>query len=1198
VSASTRRKAILTRFVSFLARLWPGTRKRLHHHTGITPSGERAVAVGGNVEHSTIQTGDTYNVSFDPDELRTLVQEALQAVAQKGSVTLSSPALLSHTEFTGRLGSAALSGHAEELVGRASQLSTLQAALAGACRVALVHGAGGIGKTRLLLALSEAVPQEMHLWFARPGIDGEALARAIMGLDAEGRHLIVVDNVERMFSLYRLHDILLDPGFANRVQLVLATRSTFKDTVLDSLPVLPEERLYVLELPPLSPEVIDAYLQHPPHAIDSEDTRALIIRMASGNPLFAAVAAQLARRGIPLAHLTRDQAFSRYLEQLIRDLARSDNMHSAYALSILHVLSALGAVELDNEPLRECLRQEVGISVYIEEQLIAQLVRAGFVERVGMVLKLSSEVLADHLLFGHFFDPATSRANYRRQILEPFFMFKPKEILTSLARAEVIGGATTAGALLDELLVALRRTITTGGSTARFRVLYWLEDLAYLRPDAILDVVEPLIDAAAEQLPDTLEDPWFGTLTITHEQVLEHAVELLRKACYRGDLASCISFLRTLSLYRSEEQTYARAREKARAVLINLARFQPGVPYAVQRTMLDAVTQWLEQDKLRYFDLSITLLQTMLGVELEESRVSPLQPRTITISHGIIAPNEILRSIRSQVEDALFTIYLRTTTLAQRLAIARALEGTLPPVIPSGRVPDEMRDWLRVDAERTAYFFKDAVLPQEEFPVLDAVFEWLWRARHFSGYRVGIFDQLHQMLADHRLYQLYRVLAGTLWLNEADEVDWRAGRTFRQQAIEHFLETLTPTTIDQAIRDLALVAEQAHAAGNTDTSWLDSLLEDLGKRSTVLAHQMIEQTLANRLALLSSLDALLKGLRLSDPGAALAYMTSWTESNDVRLIEAVARSYHGAIWNTLQDEEWDLLRRLVTKGIRSVNYTVLSLIPLLAPHRPELAVELMKAIAANGDEYLVRRMAEILGRSGSTTSGWAVEIANSQDLLELCGYLVQLPTLDTTVLPCLERLGWINPMSVVDILERRIRQSVTSGADEVHYVAIPLELAHHAESIRSSTLYRNVLSRIRDWMMHNEPRFRGAAPYALKVIAGSLDEVLYSVLMEWVTSRDSQKQQAVADLLDEFNTAEPFYQLCRQLLLQSHNEEIEQAVEGAILHTPLDVWDSSDDWQEVRRVMLSSWLQDADPRISRFAQRLFRSLLRNRTSLD
>jgi len=1189
VSASTLCKALLTKCASFLARLWPGSLRLPRHHAGTTSPGERAVTIGGNVEHSTIQTGDTYNFSLDPEKLRTLVQEALQAVAQQGLVTLSGAVLLSHTEFTDRVGLDTLAGHAGELVGRASELSALQAALVSACRIVLLHGAGGIGKTRLLLALPETVPQEMHLWFARPGIDGEALARAIAGLDAEGRHLIVVDDVEHMSSLYRLHDIPLDPDLANRVQLVLATRSAFKDAVLDALPPLSEERLREIELLPLSPEAIDAYLQHPPHTIDSEDTRAVIIRMAGGNPFFAGVAAQLARRGTPLAHLTRDQAFSRYLEQLIRDLARSNNAHSAYALSYLHVLSALGTVELGNEPLRECLCQELGISVYIEEQLIAQLVRAGFVERVGLVLKLSSEVLADHLLFGHFFDPATGRANYRRQILEPFFAFKSKEILTSLARAEVIGGATAAGALLEELLAALRRTITTGGTTTRFRVLYWLEDLAYLRPDAVLDVVEPLIDGG-EQLPDTLEDPWFGNLTITHEQVLEHAVELLRKACYRGDLASCISFLCTLALFRPEQQKYARVREKARAVLVSLAKFQPSAPYVVQHTMLDAVKHWLEQDALRYFDLSITLLQTMLEVVLEESRVSPIQPRTITITHGIIAPNEILRSIRSQVEDLLFTIYPRTTTLAQRLAIVRALEGTLPPVLPSGRVPEEMRDWLRVDAERTAHFFKDVILPQEEFPVWDAVFEWLWRARRFSGYREGVFNQLRQMLANHRLYQLYRILAGRLWLNEADEVDWRAGQTFRLEAVERYLETLTPTTIDQAIRDLALVAEQAQAAGNTDTSWLDSLLEGIGKHSPALARQIIERTLANHLVLLSSLDALLRGLRTSDPDAALMFMTTWTESNDARLIKAVAHSYYAANWNALQDEEWDLLRRLVAKGIPTVNYTVLSLIPLLAPHRPELAVELMKAIAARGDEHLVRRMAEILGRPGPTASGWAVEIANSQDLLELCGYLVQVPALDTTVLPCLERLGRINPMSVVDILERRIRQSATTGADEVHYIAIPPELAYHAESIRSSPMYRDALSRIRDWMLYDEPRFRGAAPYALKVITGSLDEVLSSVLIEWVASSDSQKQQAVADLLDEFNSGELFYQLCRQLLLQSHNEEVEQAVAGAILHTPWGVWDSSYDWQEERRVMLSSWLQDPDSRIRRFAQRLFRSL--------
>jgi hypothetical protein len=58
-------------------------------------------------------------------------------------------------------------------------------------------------------------------------------------------------------------------------------------------------------------------------------------------------------------------------------------------------------------------------------EIVSQLVKAGLIERYWMTLKIASEVMADHILISHFFNRETMRSDYQRQIIEPFFPWRP-----------------------------------------------------------------------------------------------------------------------------------------------------------------------------------------------------------------------------------------------------------------------------------------------------------------------------------------------------------------------------------------------------------------------------------------------------------------------------------------------------------------------------------------------------------------------------------------------------------------------------------------------------------------------------------------------------------------------------------------------------------------------------------------------------
>lgn len=1139
-------------------------------------TGERAVAVGGDVNDTVFVTGDGNVVRIfkgpDAEAVRKIIQQILESIIPR--------ALLTHAEFSDRAEQVALASHQGALVGREAVFEEVKAYLTEPTRVIVLHGPGGIGKTRLLLALPDVVPDETSLWYVRT--EAESIERDLTSLDRYSRHVIIVDDAHRFAPLPHLREVLVNPDFAGKVTLALATRSVFKDSVTYQLGSLSGDQVSAIEVNPLTNADIDRLLQNPPHTITDEDVRHALLGIAEGNPLIASIAARLVQRGIPLAGLTRDQVLTCYLDEIIHNLAEAG--YNDRYIRYLEVLAALGTLDLSNQPLQETVQRVVGISQSEGECIVTRLVGAGLVERYWKMLKIASEVLADHILIHHFFNTQTRRADYQTQIIEPFLALKPKEILTNLAEAEIKGESPEAGSLLGQKLSELHRIVTGGDNLTRWNVLDCLEKVAYLHPDDLLATVSTIVDGPEQ--PSTISpDHW--RLEVKHEMVLDKVVDILSRTIYRGGLRDSIVYLYKLTRYRSQSEEYARVRKKARAALVEIAKFKRHKPYAVQLTLLEMIPIWLKQDFAGALDLVLALLEPMLSVELASAETDPTEPSKVIFRQDILNPAQPLRQTREHALNILYEAYGQTSHLAERLKIVQVLDGAVPHVIPSVQVSAETQAWLQPDCERTARFFLEKVVPEAELPILDAVAKWLWRARRFGGYQIEELKHLQHRLQDHKLYQLYRALVGwDTWGDEEDEqMGWRAVEQRRQQAVDSYLETLSPATLEQAIRDMETIAGQARNAGEHGTSWLNTLLRNLGERHPDLARQLVEQTLAKDLALKHHLSFVLAGLRCSAPDVAWAYIESWIAEDDSVLWLAVASSYRFVEWGNLQAQEWDILRHLVTKGFFPVNHEILWLIWQFAPHNPDLAVDLLKTLATCGDESILRRVAEVLAYPGKTQDGWAVEFANPQDYLDIIQNFERLPSLDYHVEECLERLGRIAPIQVVDFIERRISNVDYRTKDE-HYNAIPFQFFRVMESIRSSPAYPDILRRVRDWMLREDVLFRWYAPRVLKEISGGLGEPLYSILMEWVESGDPQKLKGAACILREFNAGQPFYDLCREVIRRTDHEGTLSHISAAIGSSPeLVSWGSLSSFTQQRLKEISPWLQDEDFRVRRFAQR-------------
>jgi hypothetical protein len=144
-------------------------------------------------------------------DLSALNQDLLRRLQAAGYI-FTSPlhSLLTSEEFLARAEHAALTSHQGTLIGRKAALAEVKAHLLGSTCVIVLHGPGGIGKTRLLLALPDVVPEGTSLRYVRT--EAESIEGAVAYIRPDDTLRIVahvVDGPEQPPETH--HDSWLGP---------------------------------------------------------------------------------------------------------------------------------------------------------------------------------------------------------------------------------------------------------------------------------------------------------------------------------------------------------------------------------------------------------------------------------------------------------------------------------------------------------------------------------------------------------------------------------------------------------------------------------------------------------------------------------------------------------------------------------------------------------------------------------------------------------------------------------------------------------------------------------------------------------------------------------------------------------------------------------------------------------------------------
>ena len=295
--------------------------------------------------------------------------------------------------------------HEHALAGRDDELQSLVDFAAGDALVAIVSGRGGLGKSRLVLEAGRRLEAEgLHVRVA----DSDQSVRPEHIEVLPDPVLLVVDDAHRRDDITTLARFAQDARSRGRtVHLLLTTRPYGLEALRSSLINGGADPSEITALPPLADLSADDMRVIARATLGSKLARdghlvQRLVGAAGDSPLVLSLGATLVRRGqIDPSRLRDHNDFRHTILARFQDEAVGAVAGTAApgeALETLRVTAAAGPLNTESDATVEAAATVAGLGTVAFRRTIGALEAAGVLVRRGRQVRVSPDVLADHIL--------------------------------------------------------------------------------------------------------------------------------------------------------------------------------------------------------------------------------------------------------------------------------------------------------------------------------------------------------------------------------------------------------------------------------------------------------------------------------------------------------------------------------------------------------------------------------------------------------------------------------------------------------------------------------------------------------------------------------------------------------------------------------------------------------------------------------
>jgi hypothetical protein len=983
-------------------------------------------------------------------------------------------------------------------------------------RLFILTGRGGIGKTKLLHAFSEEFDnrhQNVVLRFSAAPITPESLDE----LPIEPC-VVVVDDANQQEGLEFL--LAFARQNSQRIKLVLSCRpqgidqlrSVFDKARFDCGEVKPSielENLKLKEVKQLARQVLGKE-----YAYFAEKLAAV----TRDCPLFTVIGGRLlAEKQVDPQLLERDKDFQDYLLTKFRDVLIgqvSNEIEPDLCKRLLELIAAVAPIRLTNDKFKQVAAEFLKIepSKFVSSRSILE--QSGILLRRGYTLRITPDILSDHILYKRCLTTQGEPTGYVQEIFEKFKAICPTQVLRNLAELDWrISYVSSEGTgLLADIWRSVWEEFRVASHSGRCYLLDLLKEVAYYQPEEMLKLVE-----FAMRNPATTPEDERLAKNYDHTSVLSRLPELLQSISYTMVyLPYCCDLLWKLG--RDDKRELNRCPEPAMRVLTDLAKYDLGKPFAFNQEILEAVTRWQKKPDAhtqahKHLDILDPLLKKSIdSIYLEDNR---------TFRRQFPLTREEIHLIRERALN-LISDYL---TSSQPKVILRALESLgkalQEPVDSSGKKLNELCEHWVPEQLKILEFIEALVTQNKESVVHLKVIEVLDRYAH-CAYNPGVRKKAKNIIVSipntYEL-QLTRVLLHKHdwdWDKEDFRVSCQRYAQFVQETRCAVAEEVLQKYPDAAVGVQALNERLKEIEDSGFQPAPSLLLEALSEISPSYAAAMCEAIIEEPSRMLSSeLDSLLSSVRAADINRAIAITRRAIDTGDSALCSAIAQIYYWRGWTkSQQPDDLEFIKKLLTHTDLKVRRLAISSFGVLGQLQSQLAISLALTVDISDSAELARELFQVFNPRRDIPPSVLTDEALDTLLtkLELVKRLDGCPDYIGEFLAYASRR---RPRSVVQLLLNRIERSATAYNTEYEPLPHGEGFENRLNGLAKSEEYEDLLRTIRDRTLKKQHHERSCLARLFKEASLQFTNVSLKVLEEWINSGDSEKIQVVSFLLSE-----------------------------------------------------------------------------------
>ncbi|GAI12458.1 unnamed protein product, partial [marine sediment metagenome] len=221
-----------------------------------------------------------------------------------------------------------------------------------------------------------------------------------------------------------------------------------------------------------------------------------LLQVAKESPLVVVVGGHLiARDEIPPGMLERHEDFQRAVLDKFKDsllgTINKDKLSPRLCKDVLLLISVLSPIHPQDEVFRQKASEFLGVESYELVRAIGILEESGILLRRGYSLRITPDVLSDHILYDACITAQSESTGYAEKVFEVFGDTFFSDILFNISETEWHARKDSKDVdLLGETWTRIKEEFKDGSHFQRSQMLDLLERIAFFRPARVLELIE------------------------------------------------------------------------------------------------------------------------------------------------------------------------------------------------------------------------------------------------------------------------------------------------------------------------------------------------------------------------------------------------------------------------------------------------------------------------------------------------------------------------------------------------------------------------------------------------------------------------------------------------------------------------------------------------------------------------------------